>query len=283
MTDDFAVFILTHGRAENQITLNMLLSQGYSGRWYMILDDEDDTADEYIARYGKDHVIIFNKQAVINRTDTMDNFNEHRAIVYARNESYRIAKELSLRHFMMIDDDIQAIRYRYEADQCLKGKKPYGEKLDSIFQAVTIALEETGAQIIALGIAGDHIGGLNGGFKKKIKRTIRNALFCQVDRPVEFFATMNEDLTTAITLGSRGGLFFAYLPVDVIHLPPKKFAGGMTEVYNQTGEYTKFFYSVLAMPSCAQVVISKDSRVRIRVNWSDCTPKIIGEEWRKKA
>lgn len=35
----------------------------------------------------------------------MDNFNEHRAILYARNESFRIARELGLTYFLQLDDD----------------------------------------------------------------------------------------------------------------------------------------------------------------------------------
>ena len=83
MREHFAVFILTHGRAKNQLTLKSLQRQGYSGRWYLIIDNEDDQQAEYISRYGADHVIVFDKVEEIARTDTMDNFAEHRAVVYA--------------------------------------------------------------------------------------------------------------------------------------------------------------------------------------------------------
>ena len=63
MRDDFAVFILTHGRADNVVTLKSLLRGGYTGRWYMVIDDEDDDAEKYQGKYGADHVIMFDKQA----------------------------------------------------------------------------------------------------------------------------------------------------------------------------------------------------------------------------
>ena len=47
MRDDFAVLILTHGRADNVVTMKTLQRQGYSGKWYMVIDDEDDMADDY--------------------------------------------------------------------------------------------------------------------------------------------------------------------------------------------------------------------------------------------
>ena len=59
--DSFAVFILTHGRPENVLTLATLNRCGYTGKWYMIIDNEDKTADRYYELYGKEHVIMFDK------------------------------------------------------------------------------------------------------------------------------------------------------------------------------------------------------------------------------
>lgn len=53
MRDDFAVFILTHGRADNVVTMKTLRKHGYAGRWYMIIDDEDPTADAYGRSSGR--------------------------------------------------------------------------------------------------------------------------------------------------------------------------------------------------------------------------------------
>lgn len=47
MRSDFAVFILTHGRADNVATMGALKKGGYTGKWYMIIDDEDETAEQY--------------------------------------------------------------------------------------------------------------------------------------------------------------------------------------------------------------------------------------------
>ena len=102
MRDDFAVFILTHGRADKVVTLKRVLQAGnYTGRWYMVIDNEDDQADAYIKKYGRENVVIFDKQAVDDWTDTADNFHEHRAIIYARNQSFYIAQELGLKYFLM--------------------------------------------------------------------------------------------------------------------------------------------------------------------------------------
>ena len=41
MRDDFAAFILSHGRANNIKTVKALKEGNYTGKWYFLLDDED--------------------------------------------------------------------------------------------------------------------------------------------------------------------------------------------------------------------------------------------------
>lgn len=48
MRDDFAVMILTHGRADRVYTLSSLRKGGYTGKVFLVLDNEDDQHDEYV-------------------------------------------------------------------------------------------------------------------------------------------------------------------------------------------------------------------------------------------
>lgn len=66
MRSDFAVFILTHGRPENIVTMKSLERGGYTGKLYIVIDNEDDTADRYRELYG-DKVIQFDKLAAPSR------------------------------------------------------------------------------------------------------------------------------------------------------------------------------------------------------------------------
>ena len=62
MNEKFAVFILSHGRAGNVKTYQTLIDQGYTGKIYIIVDDEDDMRQSYVDRYGTDIVrILVNK------------------------------------------------------------------------------------------------------------------------------------------------------------------------------------------------------------------------------
>lgn len=285
MRDNFAIFILTHGRAENVITLNTLLKKEYSGRWYMIIDDEDDQADLYRKNFGADHVIQFCKQAAVDRTDTMDNLREHRAIVYARNESYRIAKELGLTYFLMLDDDYKEVAaYRYIEDEKLRGISLKGRSMERLFEAMLDFLDASGAAIVALAQGGDMLGGAKSPrFQAGILRKCMNSMFCRVDRPVEFKGVMNEDITTYTTLGSRGILFLTFSKCHIVQIQTQTLDGGMTEAYKESGTYLKSFYSVMSMPSAVKIhmMYTKYNRIHSRVDWDYCVPKILDEKHRK--
>lgn len=113
MRDDFAVFILSNGRPDNIKTLRALKKANYTGNWYIVCDDLDTTLPEYKKKF-KDRVIVFDKRAIAAKIDTGINDNEDmRAIVYARNACFDIAKYLGLTYFLELDDDYTSFDARY--------------------------------------------------------------------------------------------------------------------------------------------------------------------------
>ena len=42
---NYAVFIITHGRPDNQKTLETLMRLKFTGSWYLVLDNLDETID----------------------------------------------------------------------------------------------------------------------------------------------------------------------------------------------------------------------------------------------
>lgn len=284
MRDDFAVFILTHGRADKVVTFNKVLKAGnYTGKWYMVIDNEDDQANEYISRYGKDHVIVFDKQAVDDRTDTADTLHEHRAIIYARNESFNIAKNLGLKYFLMLDDDYTGLAHRFETEGKMRMKSC--TQLDRLFEDMIQFLDASNALTVAFCQGGDFVGGVKGKrFHEKVVRKAMNSFFCCVDRPFQFVGTMNEDVTMYTTLGSRGNLIMSITDVAINQLQTQSVKGGMSEAYADGGTYLKAFYSVMSMPSCIRVEMlnSHHKRIHHKIDWTCCVPKILNERYRKK-
>jgi len=119
--------------------MKTLQRQGYSGKWYMVIDDEDDAADDYCRNFGEEHIVTFCKQEAVDRADTMDNLDEHRndsvplpgiplplkgfhgdhvigspmGTLSARHWSFRIARDLGLKYFLMLDDDYSDFLFRF--------------------------------------------------------------------------------------------------------------------------------------------------------------------------
>jgi hypothetical protein len=278
---NYAVFILSHGRANNVITVNTLREQGYTGRIYIICDDLDEQIPLYQQNYGKENVLIFNKLYAMSITDTADNFNDKRAVVYARNMCHSIAKELGLEYFLELDDDYTMFDVRYDNN----GKMGYKriKNLDNLFYKIFDYLDSSGAKAIAMAQGGDYIGGVNSSMKDGLKRKVMNSFFCRTDRPFQFYGKINEDYTAYTLLGSRGDLFLTLMELSLEQLQTQSNSGGLTDIYLNLGTYVKSFYSVIFMPSAVKVSVMGNRFMRIhhKTKWNNCVPKIINEKYKK--
>ena len=279
--DDFAVFILTHGRPDTIHTLDTLKRGNYSGKWYLVIDNEDKQAERYYEKYGKERVIMFDKLAVSKTFDTADLSQERRAIVYARNACFQIAKDLNLKYFVEFDDDYTSIGIRYPKDGKLSQLSC--ENLDEIFELMVDFLLETDALTVCMSQGGDHMGGLTGRWKKSILRKAMNSFFCRTDRPFQFLGRVNEDVNTYTLLGSQGHLMMTVTDLMLNQMQTQSNAGGMTDLYLDGGTYLKSFYTVLYMPSAVTVqpMGTAHKRLHHKVDWKYCVPLIIDERYKK--
>lgn len=60
MRNDFCAFILTNGRPEKVYTYGLLKRSGYTGKIFIVIDDEDKTRKQYQEKFGN-KVLIFSK------------------------------------------------------------------------------------------------------------------------------------------------------------------------------------------------------------------------------
>lgn len=51
-------------------TLKTLEKCGYTGKWYIICDNEDKTLQDYYTNFGEENVIVFDKLAKSKEFDT---------------------------------------------------------------------------------------------------------------------------------------------------------------------------------------------------------------------
>lgn len=282
MRNNFAVFILTHGRPDRVLTLDTLKKCNYTGKWYLVIDNEDNKANEYYEKYGKDKVLMFDKLAVSKTFDTCDTFDDRRTIVYARNVCFELAKQLKLDYFLELDDDYTEFRFRVEKEGVLR--TIYCRHIDEVFEAMLKFLDIPNISTVALAQTGDFIGGTESNvFKQKLCRKAMNSFFCKTNKPFKFIGRINEDVNTYVNLGTKGELLFTVAECSLDQLATQSNGGGMTDIYLDSGTYVKSIYSVITNPSCVKIGLMGQSNKRIhhKILWNFCLPKIINEKYKK--
>lgn len=281
---NFVVFILTHGRADNVYTYRALKREGYTGRVVFVIDDEDEQAERYRIRYGAENVYQFNKREAAGRMDACDNSGNRKAILFARNECFRIARELGYRYFLELDDDYTGFAYRY-ASKDGKPKEKKVSNLDRIFDLMLDFLDASRATSVAFIQGGDCVGGKDNDILKneKLKRKAMNSFFCDVEKEFAFRGRMNDDVNTYLVLGAQGNLFFSVPHVCIHQMQTQSTAGGMSDVYRESGTYVKSFYTIMNAPSCVKIALmgNKEKRLHHNIEWNNAVPCIVAEKYKK--
>ena len=271
---DFAVFILTHGRPDNVKTLRLIRARGYTGKVYFILDNEDKTINKYIENFGIENIKVFDKKYMADNVDEGNNFDNRKVIIHARNYCFELAKELGITYFVQFDDDYYSLGYRY-----IEGEKKINN-LDKVFELMLNFYKSCNITSICFSQGGDHIGGFSG---IKLKRKAMNSFFCSTERPFKFIGSINEDVNTYTTLGSRGKLFFTFTNINLSQGDTQSSKGGMTDEYALSGTYVKSFHSVMMHPSSVKISMmnAKHKRIHHSIKWINTTPMIIEEKYKK--
>jgi hypothetical protein len=294
---NFCIFILSHGRPDNVLTYKELKKAGYTGKVYIVIDDEDSKAGRYDDLFG-DIVLRFSKSEIAKRFDQGDNTEDRRSIFYARNACFDLAKSVGCVYFMQMDDDYFAFQYRYNNVMdwdCIRVRKTFD-------QAVSVLLDyykSTPFASIAISQGGDHIGG-GEGRPIRAKRKAMNSFICSTDRRFSFVGRINEDVNTYTSKQRCGLLFLTIMQMQLVQKVTQSNSGGMTEMYLDSGTYMKTFYSVMYCPSSVVVSELGDSgaggpsafvqnridatphyRIHHAINWNRTAPCILRETHRK--
>lgn len=281
MTKKFAIFILTHGRPHNQITVNTLQKLGYDGDLYLVVDDQDKTFGEYVEEWGADRVIRFHKDYFIRNTDTGLSPPVPKFAVFARNAIEHIAKIMGYKTFMMLDDDITKIRVRLPVGDSLKSFQ-FKNQFNSIIEKTVDFVLNCDIACLGLGFCNLYIGGV-GNFNKENprQRLCAEAFIRNTSHPIEWRLNMVEDMITSIDAATKGDVWFQFLPIQCeILMNEGAVDGGNSDVYRQLGMYRISFMPVIAYPS--------SNAVRYGKTWAStttpdkCIPKIISSRYRKE-
>lgn len=162
-------FIISHGRPNEQLTYKLLRSGGVeTDDIFIVCDDLDTTLPEYIQNYG-DRIVVFDKQRYMDSCDSGVQSPTGLHAVYARNAAYDLALEKGCDFFVIADDDIDSITYRYPDGDKLRSKNVHDVK--NCFIALSEYMQ-TSDRIYCIGIA-PHIAFM-GGVKAPIVAEGRN-------------------------------------------------------------------------------------------------------------
>jgi hypothetical protein len=278
----FAILILTHGRPHHVRTFDSLRRSGYTGPIYLVIDNEDETGDQYRDAFGPENVFEFDKEAVAKTVDTGDTNPSRRSTLFVRTALTAIAKELGLDYYAQFDDDYTNFSYRY-----IRKNKMLSHTVRNFDKIITLMLdllEDTNALTVALSQGGDHIGGILGNYRKGVLRKAMNSQFVRTDRPIQFLGRLNEDVNPYVVHGSRGELFFTLTDIQLNQIPTQSNPGGMTDTYLESGTYLKSFFTVMMAPSSVKIRMMGQSGRRLHhsILWENTVPKIISPKHRKK-
>lgn len=281
--DDFAIFILSHGRAKNVRTAKMLKKYNYSGKWFIVVDTDDDQIELYKSNYGDEHIIVFNKDDIDGTFDIMDNFTGRQVPVYARNMLFPVAKSLNLKYFLELEDDYPNIRARkVDADGVLRSY--YYKCFDDLIEPMIEFLETSGAVTVCWCQTGDLIGGKGSKvYREQVSRKAMQTFFCKVDNSFEFIGRFNDDVNMYVTLGMRGQLVMSIRNVSIDQECTQVNDGGIKAMYQKFGTYVKSFYSVMLHPSGVKIHTMGDRYTRIHhtVEHDHTYVKIISGRYKK--
>jgi hypothetical protein len=285
MRDDFCIFILSNRRPDNIKTLETLQRSNYDGKWYVVIDDEDPTGDQYKKAYG-DKVLVFSKAKIAETTDSCDTSTDRRTPLWARNACWDLAKQVKCRFFCQLDDDYSWFSYRRIGRKDPGGPPKYSnfkaESLDIVFSAMVELLETTpSVSSIAFSQGGDY--NVSSEQARRVLRKAMNSFFCDTQRPFKFIGKFNDDVNTYISHGATGKLFFTYCPIQLTQGVTQQNKGGITEAYKENGTYVKSFYTVMISPSSTWIELMGHSNPRLHHthDWNKVCPKILHEKYRR--
>jgi len=285
MKNNYAVFILTHKRADHVVTAKTLKRHGYSGRVIYVLDSTDTEIEKYKENFGEENVVVFDKRETKKEFsfDIMDSLNDDRCVVFARNEVFRIAKNLGFEYLVVLDDDYTHFNFRFDKD--FKYKSIPITDMDSILGSMINYVATTPVDAVSFSQGGDFIGGKSGSMAQavKTKRKGMNLFVFETNKPVTFTGRINEDVNMYLREGSLGRIILTTTQVCLEQLTTQTNKGGLTDIYLDKGTDVKSFYSVMVNPSSVKINLmgNKHRRLHHVIGWNKTVPKIIRQEYKK--
>ena len=300
---DFCIFILCYGRADvaKKYTWELLDKMGSKRKRFIICSTDDKTIDDYYKTFGKENVLLFDKNIEEERLniDLVDCYHNHddikKGTVWARNACFNLARKAGYRFFMVFDDDVASFCIRNEIELgksknhilsqkiTLSDMKCFDELSEYYFKILDSA---PWLNSVAYSQCGDYIGGVGSSmWRNGFTFKAMNIFFCDTEKEHRYYGRMNDDVNAYCLNGSRGRISFTPSGPALNQLQTQQVKGGMTEMYRSFGTWMKSIYSVVLCPSFVSIGrignTYESSRIHHNISWKCAIPKIISSRYSK--
>lgn len=276
----FAVFIITHGRPNNQYTYQTLRNCGYTGDIYFVVDSMDRTVIELEYKHPGVPTYTFLKSRYMEDSEKiLDGVSS--SALFARNACEDFAQSLGIDVFAVFDDDITGLRYRWLEDGKIRSLCVQSG-LDEVFKLYASFILEHDIMTTSFAHVMFYVGGANNlaerisNLRDTYQIHIRNA-----KHPVDWLSVINEDIITEIDSSKKGNIWWS-LPFVVYDAQAMNDNGGGNKEYYETiSATTRALLATVVCPNCCSVGYSH-GKIRILQNRKASYPMIISGRYKKK-
>lgn len=282
MLDNFAVFITSHGSPFNIPSLKAIRDSGYTGAVYIVVDNLDETLSDY--ELLDEQVIVFDKMHYVHTLDIgMSTINPQlSAVLYARAAVEDIARQMELKYFMVMDDDLYGFRYRYPVDNKLRSYPV--ENIECLIYNYIEFMNVSNSICLSFANDGSFIAGVDAILSGKImeRRSCHTIFLRDTEKEFDWKFAMNEDYISSLLYANTGQLMFTLPFVQrTIRGMNNRSSSGMYDAYKNSTEFQRAFYNTVACPWTCKPTMYKGHYV-VRVNKDSAYPKIISAKYQKE-
>ena len=284
MRNDFAIFIPSYDRCEilKRKTLHMLKEYKYTGKWFVVVDDNDP-------------LLIFHKPDYYDYYDTCFNKKNIEAKLYPVAFIDDISKKLDLKYYLMLDDDITKFLFRYNDNGKLVSKDLNYKTFEKFLTYYIDFLNDTCYSVISFDISDLLVGGIqNILMKNGYNYNLSGICMKKVKSGFKFCNVFNE-IAASLQLNALKGNYVITLPYVFFNT---RFAvkdeytiynrdrGGCEKQYEIQGtvSYNNVLIILMVAPNVLlymELVNDKINTVKKKMDKRNYYPKIIDYRWKK--
>ena len=272
---EFCIFILSHNRANNIATLDMLKRYNYEGMWKVVISDDDKEIEKYKEAIDEEHLLIFKKEDALVYSNTYlahDCFISS-ASLYARNYILKYSRENGIKWLIQADDDITHLYHRF-IDVNGKLKQKEIESVDEVVKPLMEFMDgDKKIESICPAINSGYFGGPNGNFAKGLTNYAFQFMLMRNTHP-GFEGIRTEDWMTSHIHKDR--LFLTYWGLSFDSPKMSTNEGGID--YHNEYIFNPYIFILMHDPSC---IILKENGKKV-IYQNKAFPKWISEEYKKR-